>query len=286
MARILTISSQVIRGHVGNSIAGYALARLGHEVWQLPTIILSNHPGHLHSASLLVDPGQAGDMLDALAANGWLQEVDAVISGYLPSPEHVALVGDLIQGLRSKREIIYLCDPILGDDPKGLYIDQAAADAIQQHLIPVADVATPNWFELKWMMSNASQKEPDLDSLLMSLGPNQVLVTSMPAAAGTMIANALFVRGAEKHHNKFWTIEVPRLAHVPHGSGDLLAALYLGHVMNAKLPTDAFAASVAGVEATILDSTSSDELRLINSQHAWLVPRPIVPKEIFARRRS
>ena len=46
MARILAISSQVVRGHVGLSAIVPALQRLGHEVLPIPTIILSNHPGH------------------------------------------------------------------------------------------------------------------------------------------------------------------------------------------------------------------------------------------------
>ena len=43
---ILTISSQVLFGHVGNSVADFALRRLGFEVVAVPTVILSNHKGY------------------------------------------------------------------------------------------------------------------------------------------------------------------------------------------------------------------------------------------------
>jgi len=44
--RILCISSQVAYGPVGNTAAVPALQAMGHEVLALPTILLSNHPGH------------------------------------------------------------------------------------------------------------------------------------------------------------------------------------------------------------------------------------------------
>src|SRR5690606_40517447 len=89
MARILALSSQVARGHVGLSAIVPALQRLGHEVWPLPTILLSNHPGHAHAAGIHVEPAVLEEMIDALERNGWLGEIEAVITGYLPTAEHV-----------------------------------------------------------------------------------------------------------------------------------------------------------------------------------------------------
>ncbi len=43
---VLSIQSDVVHGHVGNGAARFALQRLGYDVWALPTVLLSNHPGH------------------------------------------------------------------------------------------------------------------------------------------------------------------------------------------------------------------------------------------------
>jgi pyridoxine kinase len=43
---ILAIQSQVSFGHVGNAAALLPLWRLGHEVWPVATVELSNHPAH------------------------------------------------------------------------------------------------------------------------------------------------------------------------------------------------------------------------------------------------
>ncbi len=46
MALVLCVSSQTVFGPVGNSVAVPVLQAAGHEVMQLPTVLLSNHPGH------------------------------------------------------------------------------------------------------------------------------------------------------------------------------------------------------------------------------------------------
>ena len=43
-----------------------------------------------------------------------------------------------------------LVDPVLGDAGR-LYVAQETAEAIRDRLIPLADIATPNLFELGWL---------------------------------------------------------------------------------------------------------------------------------------
>ena len=45
MAKVLAISSHVVRGAVGLAATVPALQYLGHEVWALPTVLLSSRPG-------------------------------------------------------------------------------------------------------------------------------------------------------------------------------------------------------------------------------------------------
>ena len=45
MAKVLAISSHVVRGHVGLAATVPALQWLGHEVWALPTVLLASRPG-------------------------------------------------------------------------------------------------------------------------------------------------------------------------------------------------------------------------------------------------
>ena len=52
-----------------------------------------------------------------------------------------------------RADAAYFCDPVLGDDPKGLYIAEEAARALAAKLVPLADVIFPNRFELAWLSS-------------------------------------------------------------------------------------------------------------------------------------
>ena len=70
MARVLAVSSMVVRGHVGNAAAVPVLQCLGHEVWSLPTVVLSNHPGHRRAAGVQMDAGKLDDMIEALGESG------------------------------------------------------------------------------------------------------------------------------------------------------------------------------------------------------------------------
>ncbi len=45
-AEIVAISSQVVRGAVGNRAVVFSLEAMGHPVLSLPTVILPWHPGH------------------------------------------------------------------------------------------------------------------------------------------------------------------------------------------------------------------------------------------------
>ncbi len=55
----------------------------------------------------------------------------------------------------------------------------------------------------------------------------------------------------------------------PHGTGDLLAALYLGHALNGEAPSACLARAVAAVEASIGMSAGRDELSLAAAGAIW-----------------
>lgn len=217
MARILALSSWTATGHVGLSAVVPALQALGHEVTALPTVILSNHPGFPHAAGRPVPPGDLAVMIDALHLNGWLAGHDALLTGYLPSEEHVALAAALVQRLRclaTPPRIVV--DPILGDDPKGLYLADSAAEAIRGRLVPLADILTPNRFELGWLARCSVETLADATATARTLGA-RVLVTSPPLADATGVLDV--------SEGPPVLYETPRIPAVPHGVGDVLSGL-------------------------------------------------------------
>ena len=257
MTRILAISSQVAHGSVGLSVIVPALQGLGLEVMALPTVLLSNHPGHAHVAGARIAPGTLSAMVDALAANGWLASIDAVLSGYLPTPEHVAFVAATVRRLRSSQpNLPYLCDPVIGDWPKGIYIDERAALAIRDQLVPLATMLTPNAFELGWLTGcQITDPASALAAIRLLPAALHVVATSVPVAA-EVLANVVVT------DNHTAVLEVARRSGVPHGTGDLLSALLLGRVLNEATFTTSTAAAVAAVERIIGASEGYGLLRL------------------------
>ena len=146
------MSSWTVVGDVGLSIAAPVLQALGHDVTQLRRSFSPITLDGRGTPAGPVPPEQLLAMIDAIDANGWLQGHDALLTGYMPTVQHVTLARDLVTRLRrGVAPPLVVVDPILGDDPGGLYLDKPVAYAIRDELVPLADVLTPNRFELAWL---------------------------------------------------------------------------------------------------------------------------------------
>lgn len=256
MARVLAISSQVVRGHVGLSAIVPALQRLGHEVLPIPTIVLSNHPGHARAAGTRIEVNTLMSMLDVLDANDWISTIDAVITGYLPSPEHVFFAQNAIDVVRTRRpDAVVLVDPVIGDDPKGVYVDPAAAAAIRDDLVPRASVISPNRFELSWLSGRDVGSPGEAVAAAATFGSCHVIGTSIPSGDG-VLANVSAGGGAA------FCCEVVRRSRVPHGTGDLLSGLFVGHLLRLRDPREALARAVGGVQTAITTSEGMSDMML------------------------
>jgi pyridoxine kinase len=275
MARILLISSDVAYGHVGNAAARFALQRLGHEVLALPTVVLSSHLGYRKVGGTRIAPAALADMVDALEANDIFGSVDAVLTGYLPSPEHVDVAVSAIGKINSAASVprLVMVDPVLGDDPDGLYVDKAAAKAVRDRLVPQASILTPNRFELAWLSGVEVDGAATAQSAARRLSAEAVLATSIPGASKRQIDNVLVTSANAIRAT------VKRRKSVPHGTGDLLAALMLGHLLSGKTQARALGLAVGGIEAVIEASHGAEELSLVASQAAWSKPKawPVGP---------
>ncbi|HRY07504.1 MAG TPA: pyridoxal kinase [Hyphomicrobiaceae bacterium] len=273
MARILAISSYVASGHVGLSAIVPALQALGHEVVAVPTVVLSCHYGHAHVGGIAVDMTGLDSLFSALRANGILDEIDAILTGYMPEAAAVARVAEELERIAQNRpDALYLCDPVLGDDPRGLYVPDDVAGAIRDSLLPRADIVTPNRFELSWLSGLEVGNSVDADRAADATGAEFLAITSVPAGNG-LVANV------SSDGDDALMCAAPLLNHVPHGTGDLFAALLLGHILNGHDHAEAMARASAGVQLVIGESVGARELRLVSSlgRAVAVEPAELVP---------
>ena len=260
MPKILAISSQVACGHVGLSAIVPALQTLQQQIIALPTILLSNHPGHPHVAGNKIAPSLLDSMLEAIEKNGWLSDIDTVLTGYCPTVDHVEFAKTAIETVqRHYPGVTIICDPIIGDDAEGIYLDQAAADAIKDQLVPLADILMPNKFELSWLVGKSLKNTSDIMAAASDLPSTEVVVTSVPWSEGCL-ANLHVSR-----ENALAAITDIQ-GDVPKGTGDFFSGVF-AHDRDIALAN-------GRTEALILASLKQPHLNITSSASQWLQARP------------
>jgi len=271
MKTTLVLSSFVAASRVGATASAFCLRRLGIETLVLPTTVLGRHPGWGPPGGKAINAEHLRDMWAAIKAQNI--KIDAVMTGYLADDTHIDIAGDIITDVKTANpEAIILVDPVMGDNGR-LYVPESRASLLKTKLCPMADIITPNAWELSYI---TGQQVSHLEDILETLSviSTACLVTSVPHDDRI---GAVFVDGPARyfvHHEAF--------ASVPHGGGDCLAATFLAHLLTGDLRRDALARSVASIFAIISAAVDRDrdELPLIREQGALVIAKPL-PIEIL-----
>ncbi len=273
---ILSVQSWVAYGHVGNAAAMFPLQRLGAEVWAVNTVQFSNHTGYGDWTGEVFTGPAIGALIDGIAARGALPRCDAILSGYMGDKGIGAAILQAVARVRAVNpEALYCCDPVIGDDGAGIYVRPGIADLIRDHALPAADCATPNRFELEWLIGHACATLEDakhgaarLAAMLRPNGPRTVLVTSLRTAETPPgCIDMLSAEGGQFH-----LLRTPELPINVNGAGDVLAALFLFHRVttgSAATALERAGSSVFGLLRRTAEANSR-ELLLIAAQEEFV----------------
>jgi pyridoxine kinase len=205
-----------------------------------------------------------------------------VLTGYFGEAAQVGEAARLVRAVKAANaRALYLCDPVFGDADR-LYQPEPVAAGIRDRLLPLADIATPNRFELGWLAGTATGDFAETVAAAARLGRRETVVTS--AMETTRRIDTMLIAGGEAmiaSHRREPRSKV-------HGTGDLLAALYLGHRLKGRTPPSALAASVASVEALVRAAVADgvDELPLAAHQRMLLTPPRGVSLKAYGRRKT
>lgn len=270
---VLSIHSHVVAGHVGNDAAAFALQRLGLEVWPIHTVQFSNHPGHGAWTGQAFDATHVRSLIDGLDACGFLRRVDAVLSGYVGTAQTGAAIADAVARVKAQNSnAIYCCDPVMGDAGAGLFVKADVPPFFFDTAMPLADIATPNVFELALLTGKPTSLLNTLPALvaaaraLLARGPRVVLVTSAHIKGDDRIAT-LAVTTAHA-----WRVSTPYvpLTPMPNGMGDCIAALFLARYLQHRDIALALSQSVSSLYALVrgTDASMPRDLNLIAMQDA------------------
>jgi len=271
---LLSIQSHVVYGHVGNSAAVFPLQRLGCEVWPLHTVQFSSHAGYPGWRGRAFEAALIDDCVTGLGAIGALARCDGVLSGYLGKAETGAAALRAYAAVKAANpRALYCCDPVIGDEGRGLYVDPSAAEFLRERAAPAATVLTPNAFELGWLAGMAVGGLDDARLALASLrarGPRVVLVTSLRLESTP--PDALDILACEG--DDLWRLRTPKLPIAVNGAGDLIAALFFFHWLETGSTAQALASAASSVFA-VIEATlraGSRELALVAAQEEMARP--------------
>lgn len=222
---VISIQSQVVFGHVGNSAAVFPMLAAGLEVAAIPTVIFSNTPDYPTIRGRALPPEFISDLLQGARERGLPERADFILTGYIGSLDVALMVADFVAEAKAVNpRLVYLCDPVMGDTGPGLYVPEAIAGVMRDQLLPIADIATPNPFELSWLSGEPIATMADLEAAraFLSIAPKAHLIATGCALedtpAGHIESVIVGVAGASRH-------PVPRLPAALPGTGDLFAGL-------------------------------------------------------------
>ena len=271
---LLSIQSHVVYGHVGNSAAVFPLQRLGCEVWPIHTVQFSSHAGYPGWRGRAFDAALIDDCVAGLQAIGALARCEGVISGYLGKAEiGEAALRAVASVRRANPRAAYACDPVIGDEGRGVYVEAGVAEFLRERALSAATVLTPNAFELAVLagrpVGNLDEARAAL-ALLRARGPQVVLVTSLrlddtPADALDMLA----CEGDE-----LWRLRTPKLPIAVNGAGDLTAALFFFHWLRSGSAAQALASAASSVYGIVAATAKAGarELEIVAAQEELVRP--------------
>ncbi len=243
---VISIQSQVVHGHVGNSAAAFPMRALGVDVAEVPTTLLSNHPRYPTTRGRVLDAGLVADLLAGVEERGLPARAAVLLTGYLGSAAIADAVADFAdRARRANPALTWICDPVMGDADIGFFVPHDLRARFAERLVPMADIVTPNAFELAALAGVPVGRAEDVASAAARLAPPTIVATSVPCADPATVATVLAAAGSA------WTIPTPRLDARPAGTGDLLAGLLAARLATGAAPLAALKAAVAGAHAAL-----------------------------------
>jgi len=252
----------------------FALQRIGVEVWPIHTVQFSNHTGYATARGRAFDAAHIRELAHGLRERDVLGKCDGVLSGYVGSAEVGAAILDAVAEVkRANPRALYCCDPVIGDVETGSYVTEGIAEFFRDRALQLADIVTPNHFELERITGCAARTLTDALAAigaLRKLGPKTVLVTSLLTDETPADAIDLAACDEAGRHR----LRTPKLPVAAHGAGDAIAALFLAHYLRTGSAAEAMVRAAASIFGILRHTAEAGggEMALIEAQDELVNP--------------
>lgn len=204
------------------------------QVCPVPTAVLSTHTGGFEGFSFL-------DLTDYMEQHitHWKKlelEFDCIYSGFLGSPRQIKIVADFVDFFGHKNNLTVI-DPVLGDNGK-LYgtMGKEMVEEMKK-LIGKADMITPNFTEVTFLLDKEYKKEISEAEIkewlieLAAMGPKIVIVTSVPDEDSHSTDRKTNVVAYDRENNVFWKVSCKYIPASYPGTGDAYTSVVIGSLL-------------------------------------------------------
>lgn len=230
---ILSIQSHVAYGYVGNKAATYLLQSMGFDVCPINTVQFSNHTGYGKWQGEVFSAQHVANVIDGVIDLGIASKIVAVLSGYIGDSKIGEVIASNVIKLRSYNPgLIYLCDPVMGDVGRGVFVKAGISEFFKNQALQIANVITPNHFEAELLYGSkisTLEEAQKAASFFHEQGVETVVITSFAIDESDPKKIYVFL----SHQGKVVIRESNRIAFdiAPNGTGDLFSALFLGYFL-------------------------------------------------------
>lgn len=260
---VISVQSQVVYGHAGNSAAAEPLRQLGLRVAEVPTTLLSNAPVYPTTRGRVLPADWVADLLRGVDERGLPSRAGMLLSGYLGTAAIGKALADWIEEVLPRHpQLRYCLDPVLGDVHIGLYVETGLVDVVRERLLPHAWLLASNAFELGQLCGHACATEAECLEVARELQRGSVawvVVHGIELADDRLGALAVGPDVA-------YRLGTPKLPIDVTGTGDVFAALLAGLLLRGEALPRAFERATAGVyvalEQTLRAQVEELEVRL------------------------
>lgn len=210
------------------------LSNMKVQVCPVPTAILSTHTGGFDGYSFI-------DLTDYMQEHiaHWKRldlEFDCIYSGFLGSPKQIEIVADFIDYFGKKSKFIVV-DPVMGDNGK-LYSTMDNEMVVgMRNLIKKADIITPNFTEVMYLLGKEYDKNIDIEKVkeylkeLSNMGPKIVIATSVPEIEENKMDKKTSVVAYDRENDVFWRVSCRYIPASYPGTGDAYTSVVIGSLL-------------------------------------------------------
>ena len=204
------------------------------QVCPVPTAVLSTHTGGFEGFSFL----DLTDYMEQHIAH-WKKlglEFDCIYSGFLGSPRQIKIVADFVDFFGHKNNLTVI-DPVLGDN--GRLYGTTGKEMVEEmkKLIGKADIITPNFTEVTFLLDKEYKKEISEAEIkqwlieLAAMGPKIVIATSVPDEDSHSTDRKTNVVAYDRENDVFWKVSCKYIPASYPGTGDAYTSVVIGSLL-------------------------------------------------------